>query len=414
MDIFRFFRKRVEHKSTGSTYFYNSIYNSKDRNFDALANEGYQQNVIVYFAVNKLAQAVAECPLVVVQDGKEMTNHPVLDLLAKPNSTQDWSTFIKNLIGYHQISGNAFIEGLYPDGDVSYKKTPPSELKLRSPRYTSVESGKNNVPAKYKVKRSNGDEYEIPVTILGQSNMMHIKTFNPLDEWMGMSPVMATAFSVDMHNGSSEYGVGLMQNGARPSGALVVNKNDGTPNTLNEAQYSALQEQIDSQIAGSSNSGKPLLLEGGLDWKEMSLSPREMDFIESRNISAREIALAYGIPAPLLGIQGDTTYSNMSEAKLDMWLNTIIPLAETVVGSLNNWLMPRYGGKGKLAINKDKIDALAPLRAEQFERINSADFLTVNEKRTSAGYDTIVGGDSPLIDSNKIPLDMLSIGLDDE
>ena len=57
-----------------------------------------------------------------------------------------------------------------------------------------------------------------------------------------------------------------------------------------------------------------VLLEGGLDWREMSINPKDMDFIESKNSAAREIALAFGVPPQLLGINGDSTYSNMQEA----------------------------------------------------------------------------------------------------
>ena len=156
------------------------------------------------------------------------------------------------------------------------------------------------------------------------------------------------------------------------------------------------------------------MLDGGLVWQEMSLSPKDMDFIQSRNISAREIALVFGVPAPLLGIQGDTTYNNMAEAKQDLWISTIIPLAEEYIGQLNRWLVPRYSGKLTLIIDKESVDALSPIRKEKFERISKAEFLTINEKRTALGFDALEeGGDDVLVSATQIPLSLISLGFDE-
>src|SRR6185437_8148260 len=125
---------------------------------------------------------------------------------------------------------------------------------------------------------------------------------------------------------------------------------------------------------------RPLLLEGGLDWKPLSLTPKDMDFIEAKNVAAREIALAIGVPPMLLGIPGDNTYSNYQEAQRAFWRQTVLPLVNRTARALSSWLSPAFETSpalgGRLAEREsasantrlelkpdlDQIEALAPER----------------------------------------------------
>jgi HK97 family phage portal protein len=141
-----------------------------------------------------------------------------------------------------------------------------------------------------------------------------------------------------------------------------------------------------------------MVLEGGLDWKAMSLTPKDMDFMEAKHSAAREIALAFGVPPMLLAIPGDNTYSNYQEANRVFWRQTVLPLAARIGGALTQWLAPAFGANLKgasltLAVDTDKIEALSPDRAALWERVTKAPFLTVNEKRAATGYGAVAGGD---------------------
>jgi HK97 family phage portal protein len=221
--------------------------------------------------------------------------------------------------------------------------------------------------------------------ISGQSRILHLKSFHPLDDWYGMSPMEAAAYSIDQHNQCGAWNQALLQNGARPSGALMVKSGEGQSGTLTETQYTRLKAQLDEQFSGAINAGRPLLLEGGLEWKEMSLSPRDMDFISIKHSSARDVALAFGVPPQLLGIPGDNTFSNMQEARLALWEQTIIPLLTSVTDALNNWLVPMFDGALKLSLDADAIPALAAKRDAYWDRISKADFLSDDEKRKLLG-----------------------------
>ncbi|WCR58033.1 MAG: hypothetical protein PG980_000505 [Wolbachia endosymbiont of Ctenocephalides felis wCfeJ] len=105
------------------------------------------------------------------------------------------------------------------------------------------------------------------------------KTFNPLSDWYGLLPIEAAAYSIDQHNQAGAWNQAILQNGARPSGAIVIKSTkDGSSGNLSQGQYQRLKEQINDHCSGSVNAGRPILLEGGLEWKEMSLTPRDMDF----------------------------------------------------------------------------------------------------------------------------------------
>jgi HK97 family phage portal protein len=181
----------------------------------------------------------------------------------------------------------------------------------------------------------------------------------------------------------------LLKNGARPSGALIV----GGGNYLSDEQFNRLKQELQEKYYGSNNAGKPMLLEGGLDWKEMSISPKDMDFVESKNSAAREIALAFGVPPQLLGINGDNTYSNMQEARLALWEETLIPLLDKIADSLTNWLSQQFGEEIVVDFDRDSISILTERRQKLWMTLNNISFMSVNEKRALVGLSKVDNGD---------------------
>jgi HK97 family phage portal protein len=221
--------------------------------------------------------------------------------------------------------------------------------------------------------------------------ILHLTAFHPLDDHYGLAPLEAAAVAVDTHNAAARWNKALLDNSARPSGALVYDGPEGS--LLSDGQFDRLKRELDEQYQGAVNAGRPLLLEGGLDWKAMSLSPKDMDFLEAKHTAAREIALAFGVPPMLLGIPGDNTYSNYQEANRVFWRQTVLPVAQRVGCALAQWLAPAFGAGLRLAIDTDRIDALAADRAALWERVTKAPFLTLNEKREAVGYAPAEGGD---------------------
>lgn len=360
-----------------------------DRNYSQFAQEAYVKNVIAHRAIDMVSSAAASIKTkiyVVNAKGvrREVKTHQILDILKQPNPMQASGEFFQALYHYYQISGNAFVQA------VGVKNEAPRELHLLRPDRMAVIAGKNALPDGYRYMLSSGagaTARDFPVDkITGQSRILHLRNFHPLNDWYGLSAVEAAAYSIDQHNQSGAWNQSLLQNGARPSGALVVRADAIGGGVLSADQYSRVKQQIDEQFSGPANAGRPLLLEGGLEWKEMSMTPKDMDFIEAKHSSARDIALAFGVPPQLLGIPGDNTYANLAEARLALWEQTIVPLVQKTMDSLNNWLVPMFGGKAELVPDIDGITALATRNQAIWDRVEKASFLSDDEKRAAVGY----------------------------
>ncbi len=300
------------------------------------------------------------------------------------------SEFIEGIVTYRLVNGNSYI--LMIESQNSRK--PPTELYLLRPDRVEIVPGRNNVPYIYRYTINN-NSYDFKVDKLtGCSAVLHLKTFNPLNDWYGLSPIEAAAYSIDQHNQAGAWNQAMLQNGARPSGAIVVKSaKDGSGGSLSQEQYQRLKVQINDHYSGSINAGRPILLEGGLEWKEMSLLPRDMDFIESKHSSARDIALASGVPPQLLGIPGDNTYSNLVEARLSLWEQTVLPTLENIICHLNSWLTPKFGEDLCLSYDKDAIEILMEKRQKLWKYVENASFMTLNEKREAFGLPPLPGGD---------------------
>ena len=119
----------------------------------------------------------------------------------------------------------------------------------------------------------------------------------------------------------------------------------------------------------------------------MSLSPKDMDWLNGKDVSSREIALAFGVPGQLVGIPGQQTYANNREARLALYEDTILPLVLRTIAHINNWLVPHFGTDLELRADIDEIPALVLRRERVWDRVQGSDFLTTNEKRAAVGYD---------------------------
>jgi HK97 family phage portal protein len=301
----------------------------------------------------------------------------------RPNPRQDGAALFEALHAYLLLAGNAYLEAVIVEGAVR-------ELYCLRPDRMRVVPGADGWAESYEYTAA-GRTVRFDQSMPPLPAILHLTAFHPLDDHYGLAPLEAAAVAVDTHNSAARWNKALLDNSARPSGALVYDGPEGS--LLSDGQYDRLKRQLEETYEGAAKAGRPLLLEGGLDWKAMSLSPKDMDFLEAKHTAAREIALAFGVPPMLLGIPGDNTFSNYQEANRVFWRQTVLPVAQRVGCALAQWLAPAFGADLRLAIDTDRIDALANDRAALWERVTKAPFLTVNEKREAVGY-AMAGGDS--------------------
>jgi len=357
------------------------------RDYAALAREGYIGNAIVHRAVKLVAENAAACIFLLYEGAAERTQHPLLDLFVRPNPRQDGAAFFEALHAYLLLAGNAYVEAVAIEGEDGMQVR---ELYCLRPDRMRVVPGPDGWAEAYEYTAA-GRTVRFDQSAAPIPSILHLTAFHPLDDHYGLAPLEAAAVAVDTHNAAARWNKSLLDNSARPSGALVYDGPEGS--LLSEGQFDRLKRELEETYEGATNAGRPLLLEGGLDWKAMSLSPKDMDFLEAKHTAAREIALAFGVPPMLLGIPGDNTYSNYQEANRVFWRQTVLPVAQRVGCALTQWLAPAFGANLRLAIDTDRIDALAADRAALWDRVTKAPFLTVNEQREAVGYGPAAGGD---------------------
>ncbi|WP_246717266.1 phage portal protein [Oricola nitratireducens] len=342
--------------------------------YGALSREGFMRNPVVHRCVRMISEAAGAVPWLAYDGDAEVPDHPVMALLESPNMRDTRASFLEALYGHLLLSGNAFIERVAgsTDGDALY---------LLRPDRVSVVTGADGWPVAVDYQ-AGPVKRRIPFEEAGgEPRLLHLTLFHPLDDLRGFAPLEAALMALDIHNAAGTWNKALLDNAARPSGALVYAPPEG--GNMAPEQREQLKRDLETEYAGASNAGRPLLLEGGLDWKAMGLTPKDMDFIQAKHAASRDIALAFGVPPMLLGIPGDNTYANYAEANRAFYRLTVLPLVTRTADAFS-----RFIGDGplRLAPDADRIEGLSAERDALWARLERASFLSDDEKREAVGY----------------------------
>jgi HK97 family phage portal protein len=326
----------------------------------------FLENPVAQRAVRIVAEGVGSAPLLPSDDAAQRL----------VGATSAGQSLLETLAAQLLLHGNGYVQVMREGGGQ------PVELFALRPERVSVVAGADGWPAAYKYKV--GDKtIDLPVEDEGGwPQVIHLKAFHPADDHYGAGCLAAAEQAVAIHNAASGWNRALLENAARPSGALVMEAGDG--NTLTTDQFERLKAELHGAYAGEGNAGRPMLLEGGLKWQPLSLTPADMDFAELKAAAARDIALAFGVPPMLLGLPGDNTYANYREANRALWRLTLLPLAGKILSGLQEGLRPWFP-KLELAVDLDRVPALAEDRERLWAQLTAADFLSADEKRALLG-----------------------------
>jgi HK97 family phage portal protein len=336
------------------------------RSYDGQLRDAYLANPIAQRAVRIVAEGAGALPVYAQDDAHDAA----AVLLRQPD-------LIETIAAQLLLHGNAFVQ-IAGDADGV-----PAELFALRPERVTIEPDARGWPAAY-LYRAGEAAMRLPAHDgAGRPALAHIRALNPADDHYGVGALGAAAGAVAVHNAAARWNKALLDNAARPSGALVYEAGEGA--ALSAEQFDRLRGQMDAEFSGAANAGRPMLLEGGLRWQAMSLTPADMDFVGLKAAAAREIALAFGVPPMLLGLPGDNTYANYSEANRALYRLTIVPLAGKIVSGLAAALGAWWPGLG-LAVDLDAVPALAADRAALWAQVTAADFLSIDEKRAMLGF----------------------------
>ncbi|MBX7481476.1 phage portal protein [Qipengyuania qiaonensis] len=327
--------------------------------------EAYLANPVAQRAVRIVAEGVGGAPIA-------CADARLAQLIACSCGSQPLPEVLAAQLALH---GNAYVQ-IVKDGAGL-----PIELYPLRPERVQVVAGEDGWPAAYRYILADRT-IALPLEDEdGWPEVIHLKGFHPSDDHYGAGCLAAAAPAVAIHNAASEWNRALLANAARPSGALVLGGGDA--GGLTGEQFERLKAELHSAFQGHGNAGRPMLLEGGLDWKAMSLSPADMDFATLKAAAARDIALAFGVPPMLLGLPGDNTYANYREANRALWRLTLLPLAAKILNGLHAGLADWFA-EGP-TVDLDRVPALAEDREKLWAQVSGASFLTDLEKRELLG-----------------------------
>lgn len=361
-----------------------------------LAMEGYETNVYAYACTRLLANSAGRVPWILYgrkssganAEYEQVNTHPLLDILKRPNPLMGQSKLIESMVTWLSISGSSYTEWAGP-----IPTSKKGELyQLRSDRMSVIPGTGENLVGGYEYragtqKPSRFDPEEV----------LHLTYYRPTSDFYGLSPMEVASRAIDQNNEAKAWNVALLQNMARPSGLLISEE------ALTDQEFERMKAQFSEEYSGPTRSGKPLVLEGGLKWENISYSPAEMDWLEAQKHTMREICAAFHIPPQMLGDYEGSTYSNYQEARQAFYMETVLPLMDMIRDELNRWLVPKFKDGDRLYLDYDlsSIDAIQENRAEKWKMAMEGfqnGIITVNEARQLLQYEPLDEGDTLITD----------------
>lgn len=337
--------------------------------YTSAVRRAYLENPVAQRAVRLVSEGIGGAALLPVE--------PALATLVSASSAGQ--PLLETLAAQLLLHGNAFVQ------IVKDARGRPVELFALRPERMRVIAGADGWPTAFSYEVG---EHRRTIPVLAEDaspNLIHVRHFHPGDDHYGAGCLAPADEAIAIHNAAARWNRMLLENAARPSGALVYDA--GEAGTLSADQFERLKAELADAFAGSANAGRPMLLDGGLKWQPMSLTPADMDFATLKAAAARDIALAFGVPPMLLGLPGDATYANYREAKRALWRLTLLPLGAKLLSALAEGLAPWFPD-ATLAIDFDRVPALAEDRERLWAQVSAADFLSDDEKRALLGIDS--------------------------
>lgn len=348
----------------------------------SISTQTAQRIADVFACVNLKANSLAVIPLslyVTTDKGKiQNESHSLFDLLDnEPNPTLtafEWKKMISqdlDLRGNHycQIVKNGMGEiiALYP---------------LKADLMTVSYVLKNN--NKEKIYNYNG-------TLINSDRILHIIDIPDSEGLVGISRIAYNKTTLEFANNAATHGNKLFKNQATPSGAF------SHPTELSDDAYKRLKDSLEDKYSGLENSGKPLLLEGGLTFSPISISNSDAQWLESRKFNRESIGNIFGVPASMLNDSTATAYGNLEQKYLAFNRDAILPLVTAIEQKLRQSFFTKKEKKERKLHIKFNIDPLeyadAKTKSERLKNLWTMGAISANEIRTIEGLNPYDGGD---------------------
>lgn len=365
--------------------------------------EPYRQHAWVYAAVNARAQALVSAPYQVMtgdlndpnEDGKPVSrNHPWQRPFDRPNPMLASSQLIEGTEIFMCLRGEAFwlftseLDGTYTPGN------PPREIWFLEPDCMEEEVKNGVIIGWWYV--TGGQRIAIPV-----HRVAHFKLFNPYNRYRGLSPLSAAMLGIRIDHKSASFSEALMDNGADPGGVLTSDVD------LGEEQITALRQEWNAMHQGAMNRGKVAVLSGGVQYKQLEISAKEMEFLEQRRWTREEILAVFQVPKQAVGLIDDVNRATASVVKREWWQNVLVPRLKYNWQILYLSLFVHVDGMWVMS-DLSKVEALQQDFNEKLDQAKKMKELgyglnAINE-RLELGMEDVPWGDEPLTNEGQVPI----------
>lgn len=388
----------VENKTVGSSY---SFYMGGSTAGKSVNERSAMQMTAVYACVRILSEAVAGLPLHLYRykedGGKEKAiDHSLYHLLHdEPNKEMSSFIFRETLMTHLLLWGNAYAQ-IIRNG-----KGEIIALYPLMPNKMKVDRGEDGeIYYIYSRSTDEANTKEDSTVVLTPREVLHIPGLG-FDGLVGYSPIAMAKNAIGLAIATEEYGAKFFANGAAPSGVLEH------PGTIKDP--ARLRENWNSTFGGSANSGKVAVLEEGMKYTPISISPEQAQFLETRKFQINEIARIFRVPPHMVGDLEKSSFSNIEQQSLEFVKYTLDPWIIRWEQSLSRSLLSP--DEKKTYFFKFNLEGL--LRGDYASRMNGYatarqnGWMSANDIRELENLDKIpaeLGGDLYLINGNMLPL----------
>ena len=391
-------RDKPKNSTVGSSY---TFYMGGSTAGKYVNERSAMQMTAVYSCVRILAEAVAGLPLHLYRytkdGGKEKAiDHPLYLLLHdEPNPEMSSFVFRETLMTHLLLWGNAYAQIIRNGKNEVIALYPLMPNKMSVDR---DESG--HLYYTYQRSTDEAPTMEGSSVILKPEDVLHIPGLG-FDGLVGYSPIAMAKNAIGMAIACEEFGAKFFANGAAPSGVLEH------PGTIKDP--GRVREAWQSQFGGSSNSGKVAVLEEGMKYTPISISPEQAQFLETRKFQINEIARIFRVPPHMVGDLEKSSFSNIEQQSLEFVKYTLDPWVIRWEQSIMRSLLTADEKKTYFA--KFNLDGL--LRGDYQSRMNGYaigrqnGWMSANDIRELENLDRIPteeGGDLYLINGNMLPM----------
>ena len=343
----------------------------------------YSKSLYVFACVRKIAEKTASQEIRLFQiinsngDKKEIVSHPALDLLYRVNPFQTKSEFIEQTMINLKLSGDAFW------WKIRNERGQVAELwNLRPDLVTIIQDPQEFIKG-YEFQKDDGEKVKFD-----KDDIIHFKYPNPLDQYYGMSPISASQVRIDTEEFASEYQRDFFLNNARPDAILKFGNNQ----EVTDEQKQEIRKGWNKKYQGVGKNSKIAILEGEVDYQQLSMSQREMDYIESMKFTRDDILVAYSVPKAIVAITDDVNRAN-AETSMHIFLSEVIaPELKRLEEKINEQLIIPEFGDNLFIEFPDPTPENRELTLKEYTEGLNAGYLLINEVREKENLPPVDGG----------------------